>query len=63
MGVAIGEAIGEHPALLECVGCGERFETDETLSNHCPHCMNPSAGFEVIDGGDPETWRPDGEPL
>lgn len=60
MGVPIGEADGDHPALLECSGCGDRYETDETMLNDCPECGHPPA--EIVDGGDPEGWRPDGEP-
>lgn len=63
MGVPIGEATGDHPALLECGDCGERYETDETMTNECPHCggwLDQEKG--VITGGDPEHWRPDGEP-
>lgn len=61
MGVPIGDAVGDHPALLECEDCGERYETDETMGNDCPHC-GTSWGFEIIDGGDPDGWRPDGVP-
>lgn len=59
MGVPIGEASGDHPALLECVECGERFETDETLANDCPHCgaHNHAGRAEIVDGGDPDGWR------
>lgn len=62
MGVRIGEATGEHVALLECRGCGDRFETDETQHNDCPHCGHHNTSPDVIDGGDPSNWRPDGEP-
>lgn len=64
MGVPIGGADGQHVALVECHGCGDRFETDETMTNDCPHCgaHNPASRIEVIDGGDPDGWRPDGEP-
>lgn len=62
MGVPVGEAEGGHPALLECGECGARYETDETMGNDCPEC-GTHRGFDVIDGGDPDGWRPDGEPL
>lgn len=60
MGVPIGDVTGDHPALLECGDCAERYETDETMVNDCPHCG--AWDFETIDGGDPDGWRPDGEP-
>lgn len=62
MGVPIGDAEGDHAALLECGECGERYETDETMANDCPHCNTHHPNPDVIDGGDPANWRPDGEP-
>ncbi|QHS17950.1 hydrogenase maturation nickel metallochaperone HypA [haloarchaeon 3A1-DGR] len=59
MGVPIGDAEGNHTALLECGNCSERYETDETMGNECPHCGMVS--FEIVTGGDPDAWRPDGE--
>lgn len=38
MGVPVGEAEGEFPGLLWCRTCEEEYETDETMSNECPHC-------------------------
>lgn len=56
MGVGIGEADGDHPALLECHECGEEYETDETMFNDCPECGMQA--FEVVvSGGDPNGWR------
>lgn len=58
MGVPVGDATGDHPALLECQSCGDVYETDETMDNACPECKAHRA-FEVVDGGDPATWRGD----
>lgn len=57
MGVPIGDADGDHPALLECQYCGTEYETDETTLNDCPECGRRD--FEIEDGGDPNGWRGD----
>lgn len=56
MGVPIGEATGNYPALLECGRCDEQYETDETMFNDCPNC-GEQGNFEIVDGGDPDGWR------
>lgn len=55
MGVPVGQADGDHPALLSCGDCGEKFETDETMANGCPFCG--AVSYDIEDGGDPSTWR------
>lgn len=58
MGVPVGQADGDHICLLECQDCGERYETDETMTNECPDCYSPS--WEMVEGtgpGDDLSWR------
>lgn len=60
MGVPIGEADGDYATLLECEGCGNKYETDETMPNDCPECYRTQ--YEVVTGyaDDPEySWRDD----
>jgi len=38
MGVPDGEAGGDRPLRLLCNKCDTHFETDETMTNECPHC-------------------------
>lgn len=57
MGVVIGEADGEHVLLAECGECGERYETDETMDNDCPHCGGRNVYPDVVESGDPDEWR------
>lgn len=38
MGVPVGEAAGDYPALMRCSECDARYETDETVDNYCPEC-------------------------
>lgn len=58
MGVPIGEATGDHPALLECAGCGERYETDETMANDCPQgCTWDGYGADIVSTDPAAPWR------
>mgnify|MGYP006897002431 CR=1 FL=1 len=57
MGVPIGEAEGEHLALLRCDECDNRYETDETLDNDCPYCSR--SNWDLVNFGEPSFWRAD----
>ena len=55
MGVDIGKAEGEYLTLLECENCDMQYETDETMSNDCPHCYRTMYDVKSDDySGD---WR------
>lgn len=59
MGVPVGEAEGEYPALLRCTDCNTEYETDETMPNDCPNCHHLQWEEITPDGAGytPSEWR------
>lgn len=57
MGAPLGEAPGDNPCLLQCLSCGEKYETDETMPNDCPYDGCGVQRFEIIDTDPDAPWR------